>query len=235
MAYMLAGDMSLNISGSGGNTDRKMNRVLRDIVQDRTNDCLTDLIEMIVADNNYRPDDSADAKDISLFCPDHLPDLISLRLAPVKLTDSAQLASGIPDAFLQCPVTKSLEQYDFPVFHLQRQFIVYLNPGLLKNRFRKTDSLAVSPFPDLYFHDFTFFISRIYAVYPDYIQRFRVCQGVSEGTDTAFTDKLIIIRAFHCALTREFNTCLTSEFTLLKPLSRKQDWKASLFFYPLSP
>ena len=86
-----------------------MNCVLRDIVQNRTNDYLTDLIEMIVADHNHRPVDSTDAKDVSLFCPDHLPDLISLSLAPVKLTDPTQLASGIPDAFFQCPVPKSFE------------------------------------------------------------------------------------------------------------------------------
>ena len=40
MTNMFAGDISLNITGMSGNADRQMNRVLRDIVQYRTNDCL---------------------------------------------------------------------------------------------------------------------------------------------------------------------------------------------------
>ena len=49
---MLAGDIPLNLSGRGGYPDRQMNRVLRNIVQNRTDDNFPDLVEMIVADNN---------------------------------------------------------------------------------------------------------------------------------------------------------------------------------------
>ena len=63
MAYMFAGNMSLNIPGSGGNTDRQMNCVPRDIVQDRANDYLTDLIDKM----DYQKGSGVDGYDPKMF------------------------------------------------------------------------------------------------------------------------------------------------------------------------
>ena len=93
-------------SGSGGNTDREMDGIGRNVVQNGADNRFTNCDKVIITDNNHRPANTIDAENITLLGSCHLPDFISLRLAPVNLADTGQFAPGFPTTFFQCFMPK---------------------------------------------------------------------------------------------------------------------------------
>ena len=69
MPHMLTSDQAVDFSRWGRNRDGDMNRIWSDIVQNRTDNCFTDCVEMIVADDDDRPFDSVNAQNRSLCRP----------------------------------------------------------------------------------------------------------------------------------------------------------------------
>jgi len=166
MAYMLTGYETLYFSGSCANTDREMDSIRRNVVQNGADDRFTNCVKVIITDHNHRPANTVDAENITLFGFYHLPNLISLGLTPVKLADTGQLTSGFTDALFQCFMLERMEQDDLSIFHFHSQILIHGKTGFLQDRFGETNSLAVAPFLDLNFHDgYLHMNNGIYIVY----------------------------------------------------------------------